>query len=85
MWLLGEGVGFMHCCRGHASCWGCMVAGGHVWLPGGMRGCQGVCGCLGDMHGCGGHAWLQGEGVHRARRDTVNELAVPILLECILV
>ena len=32
----------------------------------------------------GGHAWLQG-GVHRIRPDTVNERAVHILLECILV
>ena len=31
-----------------------------------------------------GHAWLWG-GVHRIRRDTVNERAVRILLECILV
>ena len=24
--------------------WGaCMVVGGHVWLPGGVRGCGGVC------------------------------------------
>ena len=34
--------------------------------------------------GGGGHAWLAG-GVHRIRRDTVNERAVRILLECILV
>ena len=34
----------------------------------------------------GGHAWLAGGGgVHRIRRDTVNERAVRILLECILV
>ena len=51
----------------------CVVAGGcHAWLLGGMR----VCG--------GGHVWLQG-GMHRIRRDTVNERAVRILLECILV
>ena len=36
------------------------------------------------MRGCQGHAWLLG-GMHRARRDTVNEWAVRILLECILV
>ena len=34
----------------------------------------------GDMRGCWG-----GGGVHRARRDTVNERAVRILLDCILV
>ena len=35
----------------------------------------------------GGHAWLLGGGggVRRIRRDTVNERAVRILLECILV
>ena len=32
----------------------------------------------------GGHAWLRG-GVRRIRQDTVNERAVRILLECILV
>ena len=91
----------------------CVVGGGHVWLVGGMHGCQGVCmvagGCvvgrghawfaggvhgwLRGMHGCWGacvvagrgHAWLRGGGVHRIRRDTVNERAVRILLECILV
>ena len=31
-----------------------------------------------------GHAWLPG-GVHGIRQDTVNERAVGILLECILV
>ena len=31
----------------------------------------------------GGHASLG--DMHRIQRDTVNELAVPILLECILV
>ena len=41
-----------------------MVAGGCVWLFGGV-------------HGCG--------GMHRIQRDTVNEQAVCILLECILV
>ena len=32
----------------------------------------------------GGHKWLRG-GMHGIRRDTVNERAVSILLECILV
>ena len=46
------------------GCWGaCVVAGGHVWLPGGVHGCQGACVVA------GGHAWLQGacmvaRGVH---------------------
>ena len=51
---------------------GCMVARGHAWLlGGGMHGCAGGCVVAGDMH--------------RIRRDTVNERAVCILLECILV
>ena len=92
--------GGMCSCRGVHSCQGtCVVAGGcawlpggmhdcwgHAWLPGGMHGCQGacmvagegVCGCQGGMHG--GHG-----GMHRIQRDTVNEWAVRILLECILV
>ena len=37
------------------------------------------------MCGCGGYAWLPGGGVRRIRRDTVNERAVRILVECILV
>ena len=87
--------------------WGCVVAGGHVrllggvWLWGeGMCGCWGgVHGCQGGMHGCGeggmhgcvGQVWLwvgmRGGQVemHGIRRDTVNEWAVRILLECILV
>ena len=44
-----------------------------------MRGCQGGAWLRG-----GGHAWLQG-GLRGIRRDTVNERAVRILLECILV
>ena len=76
-----------------------MVARGrHAWLLlGGMRGCSrgGMHGCSqGGMHGCsggvcvvapGGHAWLLPGGVCVRYRDTVNELAVRILLECILV
>ena len=70
----------------------CMVGGGgHVWW-GGMhdRGCawQGVCMARGVcMAGgmCGrGHAW-QGGDVWQILRDTVNEQAVRIPLECILV
>ena len=57
--------------KGHAWLWGaCMVAGGHARLWGCMV--------------AGGHTWLQG-GVRGIRRDTVNERAVRILLECILV
>ena len=91
-WLLGAcmvvgGVpgcrGGVHGCRGGT----CMVVGGHVWLQGacmvagGMHGCGGVC-MVGGMHGCGGCAWWGGCGI---RWDTVNERAVRILLECILV
>ena len=68
----------------------CMVAPGgwHAWLLlGGMRGCSrgGMCGCSrGGMRGC------SGGGMHAIRDttrygDTVNERAVRILLECILV
>ena len=74
---------------------------GHVWLLlGGMHGCswgacvvapRGVCMVAprGSMCGCsGGHAWLlQGGHVWDMTRyeDTINERAVRILLECILV
>ena len=69
-------------CRGACVVAGgaCVIARGCAWLP------RGVHGCLGDVHGCGGvHAWLPGGVVCRIRRDTVNERAVRILLECILV
>ena len=79
-WLMGAcvvagGCGWL--LGGMHGCWGaCMVAGGHAWwgacmVVGGMHGCEGMCGCQGGM--CG------------IRRDTVNERAVRILLECILV
>ena len=55
-----------------------MVAGGHAWLLGG-----GTCAWLLGGGG-GGHVWLVG-GMHRIRRDTVNERTVRILVECILV
>ena len=59
--------------------WGaCIVAqGGHVWLL------LGVCAWLLQ----GGHAWLLGGHMWDMTRygDTVNEQAVHILLECILV
>ena len=76
----------------------CGCLGGHMWLlgGGGMRDCSrgGMCGCSG---GCmvfaggacvvfaGGCAWFFWGGMRRIRRDTVNERAVRILLECILV
>ena len=60
--------GGMHGCSG----------GGHAWLlPGGVRGCSGggMCGCSWGR----GHVWdMMRYG------DTVNERAVRILLECIL-
>ena len=72
-----------------------MVVGGHTWLQGACmvaRGCAwlwgtsmvGGCMVAGGMHGCQLVCLVAG-GVHRIRRDTVNERAVRILLECILV
>ena len=59
--------------------------GGHAWFSrGGMHGCScggGMCGFSGGGGMCG-FFW---GGMHRIRRDTVNERAVCILLECILV
>ena len=59
--------------RGHAW-WG------HEW--------QGVV-CGGGMHGGGGCAWqgacMAGDRAWQILRDTVNERAVRILLECTLV
>ena len=81
-------TGGMHGCWGACMVAGgvCMVAGGHAWLLGGMHGCRGVCVVLGGMRGCrGGVHGCRGGGVRRIRRDTVNERAVRILLECILV
>ena len=53
------------------------MAGGHAWL-GDMHDWEG-------MHGQrGGCVWLEG-CVHRIQPDMVNEWAVRILLECILV
>ena len=62
---------------GHA-CWGACV------VLGGVRGAGGVCVVLGGVHGAGGACVVLG-GVRGIRRDTVNERAVRILLECILV
>ena len=81
----GVVVGGMHgFWEGMHGCWG------HAWLPGGCAWLLGVCVVAGGgMCGCGGHVWLGGMhgwgGVHRMRRDTVNERAVHILMECIFV
>ena len=82
VWLLQGGGGMRGCSLGGmrgCSQGACMVAsGGHAWLlRGGVHGCS-----QGGMHGCsrGGHAWdMMRYG------DTINERAVRILLECILV
>ena len=68
-------------------------------VVGGVHGCRGACEVAGGMHGCRGGVsvvagvcvWLWGAcvvvggGMCGTRRDTVNERAVRILLECILV
>ena len=71
----GEGT---HGCQGACvvARGACIVAGGHAWLLGGVRGCWEVCACWGACMVAGG-VWI--------RRDTDNERAVRILLECILV
>ena len=78
VWLPGVGMcgcGGLHGCQG-----ACMVAGGV------LCGCQGwACVVVGGcMVAGGGPVWLPG-GMHVIRRDTVNERALCILLECILV
>ena len=95
-WLLWGGVhGFFW------GVGACMVfPGGCTWFfPGGMRGCSrglgghvwlllgGVWFFLGGawFFPGGMHGFFLGEGMRRIRRDTVNERAVRILLECILV
>ena len=47
--------------------------------------CEVARGVWGACVVAGGHAWLRGGGVRGIRQDTVNERAVRILLECILV
>ena len=82
-WLLPGGVCVV-APRGHA--W--VLPGGHAWvlLVGGMCGCsQGACmvaprGAVCVVALGGGHAWDM-----MRYRDTINERAVRILLECILV
>ena len=69
---LGQGYIFTGICdsvQGGA----CVVAWGACMVAGGMCGCRGACMVA------GGHVWLPGG------RDMVNERAVRILLECILV
>ena len=85
-----RGEGGMHGCSGGRHAWllvgGCvwLLPGGGVWLLlGGVHGCSwgGVCGCSGVcVVARGGHAWDT-----TRYGDTVNERAVRILLECILV
>ena len=65
--------------------WVCVVfSGGHEWFFSGacMIFSRGACVVF-----SGGHAWFfpGGGGMHRIQRDMVNERAVRILLECILV
>ena len=92
-WLLPGGCG---CSRGGMR--GCLGGACMVALGGCMVALRGACvvapgGCTwllwGGMHGCsGGHAWLfpGGHAWDMTRYgDTVNERAVRILLECILV
>ena len=74
--------------------WG--VCGRRVCMAGGVHGKGGLC-VLGGMCGTGGHVWqggmvaggIPGRGVcvagGHAVHDMVNELAVSILLECILI
>ena len=83
-WHVWQGVvcdGGVH--GGGGGAWqGGVHGGGHVCWQGGMRA------NMVSMHGGRGwHAWwpVGGGGVNGIRRDTVNERAVRILLECILV
>ena len=84
-----HGGGGVHGGRGCVWWWGaCQVAGG-MCSGGGMHVGRGACVVAGGMCGCRGHAcWgacVVAGGMHGIRRDTVNEQAVCILLECILV
>ena len=87
VWLPGGMCGCQGACMVAGGCMVvgvCMVAGGHAWL-------QGVACMVARGHvWLGERAWLWGAcvvagGVHRIRQDTVNERAVRILLECMLV
>ena len=81
-WLLQGGMS--GCSQGgmHGCSWGvCMVAlggGACVVAPGGMCGCS-----WGGMHGCWGGRGCAWDTMRYG--DMVNEQAVRILLECILV
>ena len=88
-WLPGACVVGGHVWRGGPAWWR-----GHAWQRGacvakgvhgkwGMHGKE-VCMTKGGMHGKGGYVWQRG-CVHGIRWDTINERAVRILLECILV
>ena len=90
-WLLRGGM--RGCSRGEGVCMvfarGGMCGfcqGGHVWfLPQGEGACMVFPGGHAWFFPGGWHAWFFWGGVPRIRRDTVNERAVRILLECILV
>ena len=82
---LGQGNIFTPVCHSvhRGGMHGCSWGGGHVWLlQGGMHGCSGGHAWLlpGGMHGCSWGAWDM-----TRYRDMINERAVRILLECILV
>ena len=59
----------------HGKAGACVVKGGHAWQKGGMHGKGG--GCAWQE---GGHAWDT-----MRYGDTINERAVRILPECILI
>ena len=93
-WLLGGVCVWLP--GGRAWFWGARVCafmapgGACVVAMGGVHGCWGACVVAVQLVGgacwlLGGHAWLLGGCMHRIRRDTVNERAVRILLECILI
>ena len=96
--VVAPGGGGMHGCSGGCGCSGLWGGMHGCSAGGGMCGCsaggayvvaRGVCMVFseGDVWFFpGGHAWFfPGEGMRRIQRDTVNERAVRILLECILV
>ena len=75
------------CGRGASMAGGCVWQGGHVWQRG--HAWQGAC-MAGGMHGDGGvcvagRCTCHAHTPQQILQDTVNEWAVRILLECILV
>ena len=74
VWLLPGGAWLLWRVRG--------CSGGHAWFFWGA--CMVAPGGVWFFPGGGMHGFSWG-GMHRIRRDTVNERAVRILLECILV